>query len=474
MHNMPAPPADLLRKYNTQVPRYTTYPRAPQFHNDFNGHHFKRHSALSNASLLPKDLSICVHVPFSHSTEYVSGCKDVGTPVDTRKLDNYLERLLSEITMRGKLFSDDRLVTHIHFGSAIANTLSAEQLASVLDQIALQFHLDLPSNLEISIELEPRYTSPLDIKRLAESGINRFIIGLKSFSENVSKTDNNEADEEHSLAVIKAAMHLAKSVNVELFTGLPRQDLSNVEETLSRLIDTGVTRIAAYDLADLPKRIGGAQMADTTALTDIETRLALSSLVRSKLLDASYTHIGMDYYALPSDSISKAQNKGELRRNFQGYTTHRDNDLIGVGACAISKLDTAYSQNGSSLSYYSELIDDNCLPIAKGVELSHDDRIRADVIQQIMCRGTVDLSTKLGQFIESNNSMPLLDYLKRELLDLKSFEQDGLVLFNGQGFEVTETGRYFMRSISAVFDGYLNPMFNNHVLPFSRKLERPL
>jgi len=473
MHNTPAPPADLLRKYNTQVPRYTTYPTAPQFRNDFNGHDFERHSVLSNSSLLPKDLSICVHVPFCHLIGDFNGSNKIMTRADTRKLDNYLERLLSEIAMRGKLFSDDRLVTHIHFSDAIANTLNAEQLASILDQIALQFHLDLPSNLEISIELDPLHTSPLEVKRLAESGINRFIIGVQSFSEKLSKADNREPDEEHTLAVIKSAMHLAKSVNVELITGSPLQNLTNCDEMLSRIINTGVTRVTAYDLADLPKRIGVPQMIDATAPTDTKIRHALSSLVRSKLLDASYTHIGMDYYALPSDSISQAQKRGELRRNFQGYTTHRDNDLIGVGACAISKLDTAFSQNESSLSRYSELIDDNRLPIAKGVELSHDDQIRADVIQQIMCRGGVDLSTKLGQFTESNNTMPLFEYLKRELLDLKSFEQDGLVLFNGQGFEVTETGRYFMRSISAVFDCYLNPIFNKHVLPFTRKLERP-
>ncbi|MBL4673568.1 MAG: oxygen-independent coproporphyrinogen III oxidase [Arenicella sp.] len=470
MHNTPALPADLLKKYDTQVPSYTTYPTAPQFHQDFNGRHFEQHSRLSNASLLPKDLSIYVHAPFCHSLDSLSGCSKVITLAKTKKLNSYLERLLGEITMRGKLFNDHRLVSQIHYGGATANTLSVEQLASILDQIALQFHLDLPSNLEISIELDPRYTSPLEISGLAECGINHFSIGVQSYSEKVPKANDRELDKERTLAVIEAAMRFAKSVNVNLITGLPMQDLDNFEETLSKVIDTGVTRIAAYNLAYLPKQIKAHQAVDAPTLGDTEARLALSSLVRRKLLQASYKYIGMDHYVLPSDSLSIARNRGTLRRNFQGYTTHRDTDLIGVGSCAISKLDTAFSQNESTLSHYCELIDDHRLPIAKGIGLSNDDRIRADVIQQIMCRGEVDLSTKLGQFTETNNTTPLFEYLTRELLELKSFEQDGLVLLDGQGFKITETGRYFLRPIASVFDRYLNPMFDKHILQFSRKL----
>ncbi|MFQ3247822.1 MAG: oxygen-independent coproporphyrinogen-3 oxidase [Arenicella sp.] len=486
MHNTPVLPADLLKKYDTQASSYTTYPTASQFHKNFDVSHFERHSTLSNASLLPKDLSIYVHLPSCHSLDDGGSNKvtsGAGTQVDThtdthtdtmtrtkanaRKLNNYLERLLCEIAMRGKLFSDDRLVTHIHFGGAIRKTLSTEKLASILDQIALQFHLDVPSNLEISIELDPRYTSPLEIKCLAECGINRFDINVRSFSNTVPQANNPE---ELTLAAIEAAMHLAKSVNVNLITSLPIHHLAGFEETLSRVIDTGVTRVAAYDLADSPNPIMLPQMIYGTAQNDTKTRLALSSLVRSKLLDANYKHIGMGYYALQNDSLAMAQNRGELRRNFQGYTAHSDNDLIGVGASAVSKLDTAFSQNQSTLSLYSELIDDKRLPIGKGIELSNDDRIRADVIEQIMCRVEVDLSTKLSQFTDSNNHTPLFEYLKRELLELKSFEQYGLVSFNDQGFEITETGRYFMRPIAAVFDRYSNPMFDRHILPFSRKL----
>lgn len=470
MHYTPVLPADLIKKYDTQVPRYTSYPTAPQFHKDFNGRHFEQHSMLSNASLLPKDLSIYVHVPFCHSLCYFCGCNKVITQSNDKKVNGYLERLLTEIAMRGKLFSDDRLVTQIHFGGGTPNFLNIEQLASILDQIAQQFHLDLPSNLEISIEIDPRSTSQLEMESLAECGINRFSIGVQDFSKEVQKAINREQDEEHTLAIIDAAMRLGKSVNVDLITGLPMQQLDSFEKTLSKVIDTGVTRVAAYNFAYLPKQIKAQRMIDPATLPAAQARLALSSLVRSRLLEAGYNHIGMDHYALPTDTLAIAQNKGTLQRNFQGYTTHRDTDLIGVGASAISKLDTAFSQNQSTLSLYNELIDDNSLPIAKGIELNNDDRIRADVIQQIMCREVVDLSAKLGQFIETNNPTTLAEYLQRELEELKRFEDDGLVLINRQGFKITETGRYFMRPIAGVFDRYLNSVVDKRILPFSRNI----
>jgi oxygen-independent coproporphyrinogen-3 oxidase len=470
MHNTPVLPADLLNKYDYQVASYTTYPTKQQFHRDFDGRHFERHSMLSNASLLPKDLSIYVHVPCCHTLGYMSESNTVITRANTRNVNNYLERLLSEITMRGKLFSDDRLLTHIHFVGAAANILSTEQLASILEQIALQFHLDLPSNLEISIELDPSYSSPLEVEALAECGINHFSIGVQSYSDAGPKANNRELDEEHTLAIIEAAMRLAKSVNVDLMTGLPRHHHDNFKETLSRVIDIGVTRVAAYDFAHDPKQTMSRKMNGATTIGDAEARLALSSVMRSQLLQADYKYIGMDHYVLPSDKLSIAKNRGTLRRNVQGYTAQRDTDQIGVGACAISKLDTALSQNESSLSLYSELIDDRRLPIAKGFRLSSDDRIRADVIEQIMCCGKVDLSTKLGQFGGTNNPTPLFEYLKLELLELKSFEEDGLVQINGQSFEITETGRYFMRPIAAVFDRYLNPRMDTHILLFSRNL----
>ena len=468
MHYTPVLPANLIRKYDAQVPRYSSYPTAAQFHEGFNGAHFERHSSLSNASLLPKDLSIYVHLPFCHSLGDFSRRNKSGTQTDNKKVNDYLERLLCEIAMRGKLFSDDRLVTHIHFGGGTPNFLNIEQLASVLDQIAVQFHLDLPRKLEISIELDPRSSSALELESLAECGINRFSIGVQGFSNKVQKANNVKQDEGDTLAMIEAAMRLGKSVNVDLITGLPMQSLDSVEKTLAHVIDTGVTRIAAYNVAYVPKRINAQGKIAGSTLPSSEARLDLSKFIRNSLLLAGYQHIGMDCYAFSTDTLAIAQNQGRLQRNFQGYSTHRDTDLIGVGAGAISILDTAFCQNETTLSLYNEMVDDHCLPITKGIELNNDDRIRADVIQQVMCRDSVDLSIKLGQFTETNNDSTLVQYLHRELAELKIFEDDGLVAINDKGFVITDIGRYFMRPIAGVFDRYLKPERDTCVLPFAR------
>ena len=452
--------ANLLKKYETQVPRHSWYPTSSKFHSTFDERHFKHHSILSNSSLLPKDLSIYVQVPFDNSLCHFCGCSRIQTQYDHKKVNNYLEHLLHEIAMRSKLFSDDRLVTQIHFGGGTTSFLNIEQLASVLEQIALQFHLDLPSRLEISIEIDPRAISLEQMNGLDEAGINRFSFAVQEFAKGPQKTTNREQDEGDTLGTIAAAMRLANFVNVDLIMGLAMQSLDGLDEALSRAIDFGVTLIA----------VKCQTMINSSNLPSQETRLAFSSLVRNRLLQAGYSHIGVDHYALPTDPLALAQGQGTLQRNFRGYTTLRDTDLIGVGVSAISKLDTAFCQNEPTLALYNDRVDNYTLPIAKGIELKDDDRIRAKVIQQIMCRDYVDLSVTLRQFIEKNNATALFDYFQLELIELKKFQKDGLVLVGSGGFKITETGRYFIPAIAAVFERRLKPVIDKHVLPFARNI----
>ncbi|GAA6137399.1 oxygen-independent coproporphyrinogen III oxidase [Arenicella sp. 4NH20-0111] len=463
-------PKNLIEKYDIQVPRYTSYPTAIQFTNQFDSQEYERHSLTSNSSLLPKDLSIYVHVPFCESLCYFCGCNKVITQPNNKKVDAYLERLLHEIALRSQLYSDDRLVTQIHFGGGTPNFLTVDQIRTVLDQIAWQFHLDLPSNLEISIELDPRSTSPDELNLLSLIGINRFSIGVQDFSKNVQKAINREQDETATLDIIDAALKYGQSVNVDLITGLPLQDVDSFETTLSKIIDSGVTRVAAYNFAYLPERIKAQRMIKASSLPSTETRLALSSLVRNRLISAGYVHIGMDHYALPNDPLAIARKENTLQRNFQGYTTHRETDLIGVGVSAISKLDTAFCQNESTLSLYNEMVDSGRIPVSRGVELDFDDQIRSEVIQQIMCRESVDLSATTSQFTQTNHGVSLSDYFSNELIDLKKYEVDGLIKLHPGGFRITEAGRYFMRPIASVFDRYLGASSKDGVLPFSRNL----
>lgn len=465
--------AKLIKKYDVLVPRYTSYPAAPEFHASFVENDYVQHVQASNAGLLPQDLSIYVHVPFCHSLCYFCGCNKVVTQTDNNKVSEYLERLFHEITLRARLFDDDRLVTQIHFGGGTPNFLSVEQLEDILDHIAMQFHLDLPSNLEISIEIDPRSVKPKEIEQLGQLGFNRFSIGIQDFSVAVQKAINREQDKEVSLAAITAAIGVGRSVNVDLIFGLPKQTPVTFAQTLEMVIETGVTRIAVYNFAYLPERIKPQRMIPKSSLPNTKTRLELSRLTNRTLLNAGYQHIGMDHYALPIDSLAIAQENNCLQRNFQGYTTHKNTDLIGIGASAISNVGTSYSQNATELSIYNEMISANNLPIVKGFSLSEDDRIRAEVIQQIMCQKSVNLSTSISNIIDRSSDLSLKNYLRTELDQLDTFIDDGLLVPTENGFDITEQGRYFMRPIAAVFDRYLNTNLKSHneqVVPFSRTL----
>lgn len=447
---------NLLRKYDALAPRYTSYPTAPQFHSSFGQDQYVQHAEKSNANLLPKDISIYIHIPFCHSLCYFCGCNKVVTQAGGSKVENYIERLMTEIAMRGRLFNDDRLVTQIHFGGGTPNFLKPHQLAEILEGVATHFHLDLPPNLDISIEIDPRTITPTEIEELATIGFNRFSIGVQDFSKSVQTAINREQSENDTLACIAEASRLSESVNVDLITGLPEQTPESFEQTLRKVIDAGVTRIAAYSFAYLPDRIKAQRMINKSSLPDPEVRMCTTQLTNDILLDAGYQHIGMDHYALPEDRLAKAQLNKTLQRNFQGYTTHKDTDLVGIGVSAISKFDTAYSQNSSTLSIYNEMIDNQTLPISKGIALTEDDRLRAAVIQEIMCHNNVDLSQKINAVVERNSNMQLLDYFKNELKALSEFINDGLVNPTKVGFDITDEGRYFMRPIAAIFDRYLD------------------
>lgn len=461
---------DLIQKYDSLAPRYTSYPTAPQFHSGFDAEQYKQHAQISNDCLLPKDLSIYVHIPFCHSLCYFCGCNKVVTQVNNKKVADYLDRLLSEIALRGRLFGDDRRVTQIHFGGGTPNFLSNTQLAEILAEIATQFHLDLPTNLDIGIEIDPRAIDSAGIEDLANIGFTRFSIGVQDFSAEVQKAINREQSEESTLEAIRTAMRVSSSVNVDLITGLPKQTPVQFADTLEKVIDAGVTRIAAYNFAYMPERIKAQKMLDKKTLPNAMQRLEIVKLSRETLSMAGYQHIGMDHYALPGDSLAQAFRNDTLQRNFQGYTTHKDTDLVGLGASAISKFDTAFAQNATSLSEYNEIVDDQELPIVKGLALNHDDRIRAALIQQLMCRSRIDLSNSIGRYTETNNPDPLSRYFADDLKNLGSFIEDELLIPTDHGFKITDKGRYFSRQIAATFDKYLGSNYteDGRVINFSR------
>ncbi len=378
--------------------------------------------------------------------------------------------------MRAGLFDEDRRVTQIHFGGGTPNFFNHQRLAQILDEVAEYFYLADSTQLELSIEIDPRTITPEGVFELAEMEFNRFSIGVRDFSPDVQLAVNRIQSEHDTMGVIAAACKVSDSVNVDLITGLPMQTTKSFAKTLEKVINTGITRVAAYNFAYLPKKIKAQRLIDPKKLPNVKQRMALAEITRDVLFNSGFTHIGMDHYATKDDSLSLALEDNSLQRNFQGYTTHAQTDLIGIGASAISQFNNAFAQNASELSGYNALIKDNNLPIHRGVGLSDDDILRAELIQQIMCRDHVDLNHKLIHFIEVNNELRLIDIFANELNYLHPFVTDELIILNDRGFSITEKGRFFRRQVAAIFDAYLTEnksrrdSNNNNVIQFSQAL----
>lgn len=468
----------LIEKHQAAVPRYTSYPTAPNFNDSFKIEAYQEQVLRSNQTLLPRDLSIYVHIPFCHSLCYFCGCNKVITQCGNNKVEKYVERLLREIELRAELFDRDRRVTQIHFGGGTPNFLSNQRLREILEKIASQFHLDLPSRLEVGIEIDPRSINPEGIYELAELGFNRFSIGVQDFSRDVQIAINRVQSEEATLRIIEAATQVSSSVNVDLISGLPKQTLVGFSNTLERIVDSGVTRIAAYNFAYLPERIKAQKLIDPKALPSVEMRTQLAETARQILVCAGYIHIGLDHFASPTDSLALALKNDSLQRNFQGYTTHAQTDLIGLGVSAIGQTKYSFNQNVTEISQYSELIDRGLLPISKGAKLSNDDVLTAYIIQQIMCKKTIDLSCKIESIVDTNHEGNLSDYFIKELASLGDFCDDGLIKITSNQMTISEQGSYFRRQIAAKFDRYLpqnatiskSAIMKRNVVKFSQAL----
>lgn len=456
----------LLEKYDTQGPRYTSYPTAPEFVGDFTAQDYIRHVDHSNDELIPRPLSLYIHIPFCRSLCYYCGCNKIVTQNEA-KAERYLEYLFREIDMQSKLFAPDRLVTQIHFGGGTPNFLNTEQFRETLSVIARHFHLSYPEKLEISVEIDPRYSSSTQIIELANLGFNRISIGVQDYEEDVQTAINRIQTREQVDEVINAARSAGiRSVSVDLVAGLPFQTRESFAETLEQVVDSKVDRIAIYGFAYLPSRIKAQKLISAESLPNRETRLAIGKDTLEFLKDAGYVHIGMDHFARPDDSLAIALKEHNLQRNFQGYATHAECDQVGLGVSSISQVNESYSQNSSSLTEYYAHIDAGELPIQRGVSLNDDDLIRAQVIQYIMCQNTVPFHS-----LETVYGIDFLSYFKDELQALKRFEKDGLIEYGNNEFSITPAGRFFLRNIAMVFDYYLKngtDYKDNNVVRFSR------
>ncbi len=444
--------ADLLRRYDRPGPRYTSYPTAPQFSADFGVDALHRAIQDSNGDPIPRRLSIYVHVPFCLSPCFYCGCNRVITRDKTRA-DTYLNHLYREIAMIAPLFDRDRDVIQLHFGGGTPNFLTPTQLRCTVEMLKRHFRFSAAADRDISIELDPRTVSPQDIGELALAGFNRASLGVQDFDPEVQEAVNRIQGVEQTRAVVDACRTYGfHSVNIDLIYGLPKQSPTGFARTLDTVIAMRPDRLAVYSYAHLPEMFKAQGQLDADALPDPETKLALLQLAIETLTAAGYVYIGMDHFALPDDELAQAQQRGGLHRNFMGYTTHADSDLIGLGVSAISHIGDSYSQNPRDLPSWQHALDAGRPPVFRGMMLSEDDQLRADLIQQLMCQGEIPISA-----LERRYGIHFHTYFADALEQLRPLQADGLVIVGPKRIEVTARGRLLMRNIAMCFDRYLQP-----------------
>ena len=442
--------ADLLRRYDRPGPRYTSYPTAPQFSADFGGSALRRAIQDSNGDPIPRRLSIYVHVPFCLSPCFYCGCNRVITRDKTRA-DAYLTHLCREIEMIAALFDSDREVIQLHFGGGTPNFLTPVQLRCTVEMLKRHFRFSDAADRDISIELDPRTVSPQDIAELAMAGFNRASLGVQDFDPAVQEAVNRIQGVEQTRAVVDACRsHGFRSVNIDLIYGLPKQSLAGFARTLETVIAMRPDRLAVYSYAHLPEMFKAQRQLDADALPDAETKLGLLQLAIETLTAAGYVYIGMDHFALPDDELAQAQERGGLHRNFMGYTTHADSDLIGLGVSAISHIGDSYSQNPRDLPSWQTALDEGRLPVFRGMVLSEDDQLRADLIQQLMCQGEIPIST-----LERRYGIDFGTYFAEAMERLVPLQSDGLVVVGPERIQVTARGRLLLRNVAMCFDHYL-------------------
>jgi oxygen-independent coproporphyrinogen-3 oxidase len=425
----------LVQKYGGNGPRYTSYPTADRFHTGF-GEAALRGALAQRKSTQP--WSLYMHLPFCDTLCYYCACNKVITR-DHSKSAKYVEYLEREMALIVPLLGEDRRVSQLHWGGGTPTFLARDEMSRLVCAVDARF--ERTADFECSIEIDPRRIAPGTLEFLAGLGFNRVSIGVQDFDPEVQKAVHRIQSE----AVTRAAMeearaHGFRSVNLDLIYGLPKQTVEGFGATLDKVVALAPDRLALYSYAHLPATFKPQRRIAETDLPTAAAKLAILTLAIERLREAGYVYIGMDHFAKPDDALAIAQAEGRLQRNFQGYSTQPDCDMLSFGISAIGRLGPTYYQNVKTLPEYYAALDEGRLPVARGVELSDDDILRRAVIQALACdfRARVDSA-----------------YFGRELEELKGFEADGLVERRGDVVVVTPAGRLLVRRICMVFDRYL-------------------
>lgn len=439
---------DLIRKLDRNGPRYTSYPTADRFVEAFGPQAYRSWAAKRNIGGVQRTLSIYVHLPFCSTICYYCACNKVVTRNKSRGVE-YLAYLEKEIALQALLFSGDPRVEQMHWGGGTPTFFSTGQMEKLF--AVLRRHFDFAPAGEYSIEIDPRTVDEKTIAALGAMGFNRLSLGVQDFDPDVQRAVNRLQSEENTLAIMEAARHVGfLSVNVDLIYGLPKQNLITFNRTLARVVAARPDRIAIYNYAHMPARFKSQRQIHDAELPAPETKLKLLGLAAQQLTAAGYVYIGMDHFALPEDTLAVAQRQGRLHRNFQGYSTHAECDLVALGVSSIGSVGPTYSQNHRSLEDYYDSLDRNELPVMRGMELTADDLLRRTVIQALMCHFALS-----KEAIEISHLIDFKEYFKDELCELHELEKEGLLELHERWINVTPKGRMLIRNICMTFDKYL-------------------
>ncbi len=441
---------ELLRRHDVAGPRYTSYPTADRFVEAFGPDDYARalQQRRSGAAALVLPLSLYVHVPFCESLCYYCACNKIITKHHDRAAE-YLRYLSREVDLHTAQLGLGQTVTQLHLGGGTPTFLSDAELRELMAMLKRSFNL--PPGGEYSIEVDPRTIDASRLDTLAELGFNRLSFGVQDFDPAVQKAVHRVQPAEQVFALVQAARDRGfESVNVDLIYGLPQQTPESFDRTLAQVCELRPDRIALYAYAHLPERFKPQRRIASAELPGAAAKVSMLSSALARFMGAGYVYVGMDHFALPNDALAVAKRQGRLHRNFQGYSTQPDCDLIGLGVSSIGRIGATYSQNAKTLEEYYDAIDHGRFAVVRGLALSRDDLVRRGVIMALMCQGQV--------LFESINLAYLIDfksYFAPELEAMQVLADQGLVTVDDSSIQVTATGWFFVRAVAMAFDRYL-------------------
>jgi oxygen-independent coproporphyrinogen-3 oxidase len=438
----------LIRRYDVAGPRYTSYPTADRFVEAFGEAELRQWLDKRDLGGITQPLSLYVHLPFCDTLCYYCGCNKVVTR-DHSKSAKYINYLEKELTLLEPSLGAARQIGQLHWGGGTPTFLARDEMRALVDAICRHFRR--APDCECAIEVDPRRAAPGTMDFLASLGFNRVSLGVQDFDPQVQKAVHRIQSEEETRRVVGEARQAGfGSVNIDLIYGLPKQTLDGFDRTLDQVIALDPDRIALYSYAHLPKLFKPQRRIAEADLPSAETKLQIMSLAIGRLTRAGYLYISMDHFARPDDELALAQAQGRLQRNFQGYSTRRGCDLIGLGVSAIGAIGPSYYQNRKVLAEYYAALDAGRLPVARGLELTPDDLVRRAGIQALACHFRVSMES-----IELSHLIDFKRYFAPELNDLRRLQGEGLVELNDDWIVVTAKGRLLVRVVCAVFDRYL-------------------